>query len=70
MSLKKILSTTIIGSMVALSLVGCGGKANNSSNSAIKNYTPGSVEDKIINEGELTQEEVQKAVEQGIIQIN
>lgn len=70
MSLKKILSTTIIGSMVALSLVGCGGKTNNSSNSATTNYTPGSVEDKIINEGELNQEEVQKGVEQGIIQVN
>lgn len=70
MNLKKILSITIIGSMVALSLVGCGDKVNNPSNNAIKNYTPGSIEDKILNEGELTQDEIQKAVEQGIIELN
>lgn len=70
MNLKKILSITIIGSMVALSLVGCGEKSNNPSNNSTKSYTPGSIEDKILNEGELTQEEIQKAVEQGIIEFN
>lgn len=70
MSFKKILSITIIGSMVALSLVGCGEKTNNSINNATESYTPGSLEDKILNEGELTQDDIQKAVEQGIIQID
>lgn len=70
MSLKKILSITIIGSMVALSLVGCGEKTNNPSNNAIKSYTPGSIEDKIQNEGDLNQDEIQKAVEKGLIQLN
>ena len=70
MSLKKKLLTVVIGAMVALSLAGCGEKINNPTNNSPKTYKPGSIEDKILNEGELNADDIQKAVEDGIIELN